>query len=72
VQAAIDLYGAGWSLARIGEPFGCHHSVVLRALQRAGVPRAGWSRPGLGHELCADARKARASRATSGWGCTSG
>jgi transposase-like protein len=39
VQAAMDLYGAGWSLARIGHRFGCDHSVVLRVLRRAGVPR---------------------------------
>ena len=38
VQTAIRLYAAGWSLARIGERFGCDHGVVLRALQRVGVP----------------------------------
>jgi hypothetical protein len=39
VQEAIRLYGLGWPLGRIGERFGRHHSVVLRALERAGVPR---------------------------------
>lgn len=39
VQVAISLYAAGWSLARIGERFGCDHGVVLRALERQGVPR---------------------------------
>jgi IS30 family transposase len=39
VEEAIRLYGQGWSLARIGEHFGRHHSVILRALERADVPR---------------------------------
>ncbi|MGY1681979.1 helix-turn-helix domain-containing protein [Geodermatophilus sp. SYSU D01176] len=39
VQEALRLYGQGWSLARIGERFGRHHSVILRALERAGMPR---------------------------------
>ena len=39
VEEVIRLYGQGWSLARIGERIGRHHSVVLRALSRAGVPR---------------------------------
>jgi hypothetical protein len=39
VQAAIALYAAGWSLARIGARLNCDHGVVLRALKRAGVPR---------------------------------
>jgi transposase-like protein len=39
VQAAIALYATGWSSVRIGEHFGCDHGVVLRALQRSGVPR---------------------------------
>jgi hypothetical protein len=39
VREAIRLYGLGWPLGRIGERFGRHHSVVLRALERAGVPR---------------------------------
>jgi chromosomal replication initiation ATPase DnaA len=38
VQAAIALYAAGWSLARIGARFDRDHSVVLRALKQAGVP----------------------------------
>jgi hypothetical protein len=38
-QTSIDLYAGGWSLARIGEHFGCDHGVVLRTLKRAGVPR---------------------------------
>ncbi len=39
VEEAIRLYGLGWPLGRIGERFGRHQSVVLRALERAGVPR---------------------------------
>jgi hypothetical protein len=39
VREAIRLYGLGWPLGRIGERFGRHHSVMLRALERAGVPR---------------------------------
>ncbi len=39
VCEAIRLYGLGWPLGRIGERLGRHHSVVLRALERAGVPR---------------------------------
>jgi helix-turn-helix protein len=39
VQEAIRLYGQGWSLARIGQRFGRHHSVILRALDRARGPR---------------------------------
>jgi transposase-like protein len=46
VQAAVDLYAAGWSLMRIGERFGCDHGVVLRALNQAGVQlRRPWERP---------------------------
>jgi transposase-like protein len=39
VQAAIELYGAGWSLARIGHRFGCDRGVVLRALERGTAAR---------------------------------
>jgi len=39
VQEAIRLYRQDWPLARIGERFGRHHSVIMRALERTGVPR---------------------------------
>ena len=39
VQASMALYAAGWSLAQIGDRFGCDPGVVLRALARAGIPR---------------------------------
>lgn len=39
VATATRLYAQGWSLARIGERLGCDHSVVMRALERTGVPR---------------------------------
>lgn len=38
-QQVIELYAQGWSSVRIGQHFGRDHSVILRALQRNGVPR---------------------------------
>lgn len=38
---AIRLYGEGWSLARLGERFGCDAETVRQALKRAGVRRRG-------------------------------
>lgn len=44
VQEAIQLYGQGWSLTRIGDSFDKDHTVVRNALLRSGV-RLRRSRP---------------------------
>lgn len=41
LQDAIGLYGDGWSLARLGERFGCDAETVRQALKRSGVHRRG-------------------------------
>jgi hypothetical protein len=46
IPEATQLYKDGWSLARLGERYGCDATVVRRALLAAGVtlrPRPGWS-----------------------------
>ena len=46
LDAACELYQAGWSLARIGREFGVNAETVRRALRAAQVqicPRRGWS-----------------------------
>ena len=40
VQTAIRLYGNDWSLVKIGEHLGRHHSLIVRALQRCGTRQA--------------------------------
>ena len=37
VQEAVQLYGQGWSLTRIGDHFGKDHTVVRNTLVRSGV-----------------------------------
>ena len=39
VGLAIHLYGLGWSLEQVGQKLRCDHGTVMRALDRAGVPR---------------------------------
>lgn len=46
VEEAVQLYEAGWSLARIGERHGFAHTVVRKALLDRNVamrPRQGWT-----------------------------
>jgi len=46
VEEAAALYRAGWSLARLGEKYGCADTAAGHALRRHGVeirPRRGWS-----------------------------
>jgi lambda repressor-like predicted transcriptional regulator len=45
VEEAAQLYAEGWSLARLGQKYGCAHSSVRNALLRHGYqlrPRLGW------------------------------
>ena len=45
LSEAARLYHAGWSLARLGEKYGCHAETVRRALTQAGITvRAPWER----------------------------
>lgn len=37
IEQAVELYGEGWSLARIGSVLGVCDSTVLNTLRRAGV-----------------------------------
>jgi hypothetical protein len=39
VEEAARLYNRGWPLAQVGEKFDRRPSVILRAFQKAGVPR---------------------------------
>lgn len=39
IDQAAELYSQGWSLAMVGQSFGRHPSVILRAFQNCAIPR---------------------------------